>query len=182
MARKGGISGVALGFGALGFYLVYAGIRDVAFLPGLRSLLRGEQPESRSSGDPYQPDRGSGNRDLGEVDINPFGGPTANDNVSAGLVGNAKMAYSQFRQIYPNMTIHGRGSRPGPSDHPIGKALDLMTTQSMIANRIIQVFRTQPGAKYWIWNRQIASAERGWTPRPYNGYSPHTDHVHLSYY
>jgi tape measure domain-containing protein len=100
-----------------------------------------------------------------------------------GLVGFAKMAMGVFRGMFPGMTIGGwraRGSVPG-SDHPKGKALDLMTGSGAIASMIISVFRSMMGAKYWIWNRQIASAP-GWDPRAYSGPSPHTDHVHLSFF
>lgn len=102
---------------------------------------------------------------------------------AAGLVGFAASAFEQFRRMFPSMTIGGwraRGSVPG-SDHPKGKALDLMTGMGHVAAQIISLFLGQPGAKYWIWNRQIASAP-GWQPRAYSGPSPHTDHVHLSYY
>jgi hypothetical protein len=86
--------------------------------------------------------------------------------------------------MFPWMTIGGwrsRGSVPG-SDHPKGKALDLMTGSSAVANQIIGRFLGQAGAKYWIWNRQFASAATGWRARSYSGPSPHTDHVHLSYF
>jgi hypothetical protein len=81
------------------------------------------------------------------------------------------------------MTIGGwraHGSVPG-SDHPKGKALDLMTTSGAVAAIIISAFRSMLGAKYWIWNRQIASAP-DWRARPYHGPSPHEDHVHLSFF
>jgi hypothetical protein len=101
-----------------------------------------------------------------------------------GLVGFALDAFGQFRRMFPSMTIGGwraRGSVPG-SDHPKGKALDLMTTMGHVAAQIIGTFMGQPGRKYWIWNRQWAGTSTGWEPRPYRGPSPHTDHVHLSYY
>jgi tape measure domain-containing protein len=101
-----------------------------------------------------------------------------------GLVGFAANAFGFWRSMFPGMTIGGwraTGSVPG-SDHPKGKALDLMTTSSQVATQIISNFVTQPGAKYWIWNRQIAQASGGWRPHYYSGPSPHTDHVHLSYY
>jgi hypothetical protein len=101
-----------------------------------------------------------------------------------GLVGYASTAFQFFKDMFPGMTIGGwraTGSVPG-SDHPKGKALDLMTGSNAIAQRIISMFMDLPGKKYWIWNRQIATASGGWQPRPYSGPSPHTDHVHLSFY
>jgi hypothetical protein len=106
------------------------------------------------------------------------GGPSG----ALGLVGAALAALPAFRSAFPGMTIGGRAPRSTPSDHPEGKAMDLMTTSGAIASRIINMFMGQAGRKYWIWNRQIASATSGWIPRSYNGPSPHTDHVHLSYY
>jgi hypothetical protein len=103
---------------------------------------------------------------------------------ASGLVGFAAAHYGTWKQMFPWMTIGGwraRGSVPG-SDHPKGKALDLMTASGTVAHQIISRFLGQTGAKYWIWNRQFASAATGWRPRGYSGPSPHTDHVHLSYY
>ncbi len=82
------------------------------------------------------------------------------------------------------MTMYGLGERPDTpsSDHPLGKAIDLMTSDETSAQRIISVFRTQPGAKYWIWNRKKGALTSLWVPYTYTGPNPHTDHVHLSYY
>lgn len=33
--------------------------------------------------------------------------------------------------------------------------------------------------RYWIWNRQIYHVRDNWQPKPYNGPSPHTDHMHI---
>lgn len=120
-----------------------------------------------------------GKTDEHEAAMSGSGGGSAK-----GLVGNAAAAFRQFREMFPNMTIGGwraRGSVPG-SDHPKGKALDLMTGSNDTAQRIISTFMGQAGRKYWIWNRQIATQSGGWRPRSYHGPSPHTDHVHLSYY
>ena len=37
-----------------------------------------------------------------------------------------------------------------------------------------------PDAKYFIWNRQIASKTHGWTVRSFTGSDPHTSHMHVS--
>lgn len=52
-SRNAGISGIAVTFGALGLWFVYAGIRDINPVTGLGVLLRGEIPPSRSPGEPY---------------------------------------------------------------------------------------------------------------------------------
>jgi phage-related protein len=103
---------------------------------------------------------------------------------ATGLTAVTAAAKGLFHDMFPGMTIGGwraQGSVPG-SDHPKGKALDLMTGSESVAQQIISVFRQLAGAKYWIWNRAIATAESGWQPRRYSGPSPHTDHVHLSFY
>lgn len=46
MAR-GGISGLAVAVGSAGAFLVYAGIRNVPLLDGLRELARGQLPPAR---------------------------------------------------------------------------------------------------------------------------------------
>jgi len=112
----------------------------------------------------------------------PAAGPGGGS--ARGLVGYAAQYMPMWKSMFPWMTIGGwraRGSVPG-SDHPKGKALDLMTGSGAVANQIISTFLGQAGAKYWIWNRQFASAAGGWRPRGYSGPSPHTDHVHLSYF
>jgi hypothetical protein len=184
------VPGTALVFGILGGWFVYAGIRNVPLIDGLRELLRGDTPTPRETDDngvagSTWENRGSSapasSTLAGELGLSLFGVSGTEDATSRRLVGNAKRAYFAFRAAFPNMTIHGWGTRPNPTDHDDGLALDLMTTDDPTARKIILMFRSQPGAKYWIWNRQIASAERGWTPRPYSGPNPHTDHVHLSY-
>jgi phage-related protein len=109
--------------------------------------------------------------------------PGAGGGSAKGLVGWAAWYYPFWKALFPWMTIGGwraQGSVPG-SDHPKGKALDLMTSSGAVAQQIISNFLGQHGAKYWIWNRQFSSAP-GWGIRGYSGPSPHTDHVHLSYY
>lgn len=178
--RSAGVAGSAVLVGAAGLYLAYVGVRDVPFFAGLSELLRGTPPTSKQAHTPYIPK-------------NPTvsGGGTGKVSGAAGdsgiekLVGNAAAAYPAMRALAPGRIL-GWGLRPsGTSDHPRGKALDVMTGDPIVANQVISLFRSQPGARYWIWNRQIANREvDNWRPRPYNSPphpSPHTDHVHLSY-
>lgn len=179
MARRSlGISGTAVALGTAGLYLAYVGVKDVPFMDGLRSLLRQERPTPRQAHLPFTPQTVQGLTNIGASAVGIVG---KNDKGIDKLVGNARNAYPVFRQA-GDWQILGWGLRPsGTSDHPRGLALDIMTTSNDDAQRIIKIFRSLPGPKYWIWNRQIASAERGWTVRSYSGLSPHTDHVHLSF-
>lgn len=61
MAARGGISGIAVTIGAAGLYLVYAGIRDVPVVEGLRELARGRVP----AGKPPQTTQTVSSRDAG---------------------------------------------------------------------------------------------------------------------
>ena len=176
-----GVPGAAVLFGTAGLYLAYVGVKDVAFFDGLRSVLRKERPTSRTPGEPYDPqdtattgERGSGGRRLDD-------GAGSGD---LGLKGNAAKALPALRLYFGNLEMGGyraTGSVPD-SDHPKGLAIDIMTTDNNVAQRIIALFRTQPGAKYWIWNRKSAYQSSLWVTRNYTGPSPHTDHVHLSYF
>lgn len=180
MARRTvGVSGTALAIGTVGLYLAYVGVKDIPFMDGMRSLLRQEKPTPRAAHLPFTPQQVSG---LGNIGASAIGITGKNDKGIDKLVGNARNAYPVFRKL-GNWPILGWGLRPsGTSDHPRGLALDIMTTSNDDAQRIIKVFRSLPGAKYWIWNRQIANiAVDNWRVRSYAGLSPHTDHVHLSF-
>lgn len=176
--RNAGISGTALFLGTVSMYLVYVGVKDVPFFEGLRELFRTQRPTPRAEHAPYAPDLGSAAA-TGATAAEP--GP--NDRGIAELQGPARTAYSVFRRK-GNWTIYGFGLRPsGTSDHPRGLALDIMNPTEAEAQAIIATFRSLPGAKYWIWNRHIANAQvDNWRIRPYTGLSPHTDHVHLSFF
>ncbi len=74
------------------------------------------------------------------------------------------------------------GSVPG-SDHPKGLAIDVMTRDkgTMVAEWTIANAK-RLAVTYVIWNRRIYDTRngRGWVK--YDGPSPHTDHVHISFY
>lgn len=82
--------------------------------------------------------------------------------------------------------LYGMGSRG--SEHPTGRALDLMITGSAGGRRAgdfladyLWANRTRLKVKWIIWNRKIRSTSPGksgnWAS--YNGGNPHTDHVHV---
>jgi hypothetical protein len=74
-----------------------------------------------------------------------------------------------------------KGSVP-QSKHPDGLALDLMTTDKAVGDKIA-AYAIANASKFGIteviWWRRIWSPGRGW--RDYNGPSAHTDHVHLTF-
>lgn len=101
---------------------------------------------------------------------------------------NTSKAADYWGSKYGIKTVGGyreHGSVPG-SDHPKGRALDFMinniknghSTGDALANDIIKNYKAWD-VSYVIWNRYIWSPSRGW--RKYNGPSPHTDHVHVSF-
>lgn len=105
-----------------------------------------------------------------------------------GIAKDVASAADYWGSKYGIRTIYGLGpgSVPG-SDHPKGLALDFMINNlknghnigTSLANNLISSYR-QWNVKYIIWNRYIWQPGRGW--RRYHGPSPHTDHVHASFY
>lgn len=93
----------------------------------------------------------------------------------------ARNAAEEIARTFNIFTIGGyraTGSVPD-SDHPKGLAIDVMTTSGdAIANWAINN-ASRLGVKYVIWNRRIWQ-NGSWTT--YSGPSPHTDHVHISFY
>jgi hypothetical protein len=72
-------------------------------------------------------------------------------------------------------------------DIPEHRAIDIMLGTKFTkadADKLVHDLVTDPANRarllYVIFNRQIWSASRGWTVRPYEGTNPHTDHVHAS--
>lgn len=101
---------------------------------------------------------------------------------------NTAKAADYWGSRYGIKTVGGyrsKGSVPG-SDHPKGRALDFMinnikngkSTGDALANDVIRNYKAW-NVKYVIWNRYIWQPGRGW--KKYNGPSPHTDHVHVSF-
>ena len=175
--RSIGVAGSAALVGAAGLYLAYVGIKDVPFFEGLADIIRSKPPTPKRAHGAYVPKNpafGSGTAKSAA--------PAPGDSGIDRLVGNAAAAYPAIRAVAPGKII-GWGLRPsGTSDHPRGLAMDVMTGDNSAAQRIITVFRQQPGAKYWIWNRKIANRDvDNWRIRGYVGASPHTDHVHTSF-
>lgn len=104
------------------------------------------------------------------------------------ITSNTSSAADYWGSKYGIKTIGGyreHGSVPG-SDHPKGRALDFMINNmkngtnvgTALANDVIKNYKAW-NVKYVIWNRYIWTPNQGW--HRYNGPSPHTDHVHVSF-
>lgn len=77
------------------------------------------------------------------------------------------------------------GKNQKPSDHYTGGALDIGIKDPKIGDEISKRLMEEAkerNIKYIIWNNKIwnPSISNDW--RPYKGDSPHTDHVHVSFY
>jgi hypothetical protein len=176
MAAKG-IQGSALLIGSAGLYLVYAGVKDVPLIDGLRDLLRGKLPSPKAEHRPYAPKSPAQSEGVTTTG-------SAFPEGDYGLVGNALRGYHAIKPLLPAGTVlHGKAARPKnpDSDHPNGLALDIMTRDNALAQRIIAKFKTTPGAKYWIWNGRLGSITRLWLSYAYTKFGGHYDHVHLSW-
>ena len=107
-----------------------------------------------------------------------------------GLRPNAANGARVARQLGFAGTIHGIGQRRGPSDHPHGNAIDLMTHRNRAQGRqLAEHFRqnhAQLGVKYVIFEQMIASPRTGWQwrrmPDRGNPTANHMDHVHVSFH
>lgn len=117
-------------------------------------------------------------------------GPTS----SGGLAGNARAAQNFITQTFgiSNIGGFGGGSVSG-SDHPKGKALDVMignykSSQGIAqGNSVAQWFINNPaafGTKYIIWRDRIWQ-NGSWSayghPTMHNDTGQHRDHVHISF-
>jgi len=79
--------------------------------------------------------------------------------------------------------IGGYRSGADAQDHGLGLAIDVMTTlKGQAVADYAQANAKRLAITYIIWNRAIWDSRnnRGW--EPYRGSSPHTDHVHISFF
>jgi hypothetical protein len=172
-----GIQGSALLIGSAGLYLVYAGVKDVPLIDGLRDLLRGKLPTPKTEHSPYAPKSPAQSEGVTAVG-------SAFPEGDYGLAGNALRGYHVLKPLIPAGTVlHGRAARPSnpSSDHPRGYALDVMTKDNALAQRLISKFKTTRGAHYWIWNGRLGDFDRLWLSYAYTKFGGHYDHVHFSW-
>jgi len=179
MAARGGISGLAVTLAAAGGYLVYAGIRNVPLVEGLRELATGRLPQGR----PVAPTVVSFLR----------AGQVAPDTGAKAAAGAYKLGPVKPHVADAAREIGGRfgirtvyGWAPGLYDHPKGLALDFMVYADRAKGDQLASWVLANAGRlritYVIWYRRIwsvARAAEGW--RPYFGISSHTDHVHTSF-
>ena len=98
------------------------------------------------------------------------------------------------RKLFPGIgQIGGYGSRPGPSDHGSGNALDFMVPDSSVLGDNIAAWgikhRNDLRLKYIIWKKRIIGSRHGWGGwAPYTRYGnsknrtlQHYDHPHFSF-
>lgn len=116
----------------------------------------------------------------------------------SGLAENAKAAQEYIQKNFGIDNIGGwrASGSVAASDHPKGKALDVMVTPNhrspekvALGNKVADFFRTNPnafGTKYVIWRGQIDNMKgKGWEPYTHPSGSDdtlmHYDHVHISF-
>ncbi|PID96733.1 MAG: hypothetical protein CSA84_02850 [Actinomycetales bacterium] len=103
-----------------------------------------------------------------------------------GLRGNAIKAYSAVRSRFGITRIGGY--RPGPGDHGVGKAIDVMISNRAQGDAVAAYAianRHALGVKYVIWRQRIWLPHRGnWRGMEDRGSvsANHYDHVHISVY
>lgn len=139
-----------------------------------------------------------GGGSTGSTGSGPSANPTGNTGgprshgetgIPDGLRTNAANGARVVREMGFDGTIGGIGQRPGPSDHPDGNAIDVMTMDDTESGRdIAEHFRAnhdELGVKYVIYQQMIASPSSNWEWRPMEDRgSPtanHMDHVHISF-
>lgn len=195
MAQTRGISGLAVVLAATGGFLVYAGIRNVPLLAGLRELTSGQVPTPI----PVDPTDVTFTAPGVAAGVSAAPGATG----LAGLLGNVGLGGYSLGAVKPHVeqaayaigprfgirTVYGWA--PGQYDHPKGLALDFMVSDlpgdaakhKTIGDALAAFVLANAAAlrvSYVIWYRRSWNPKRG-TWAPYSGDSEHTDHVHVSF-
>jgi len=182
MASKGGISGLAVTVAAVGGFLVFAGIKDVPLLDGLREIISGKIPTGREQKRTAQ---------FPEGGVSGTSVPSDPGNYTLGAVQpHVRLALNEIGGAFGIKNIGG--FRAGDLDHGRGLAGDVMVDNAGGKAKGDQVAayayanRERLGLTYIIWWMRIASASRGWTWRAYSpitnsGDYRHEKHVHLSF-
>jgi len=184
---KGGISGLAVAVAAVGGYLVYAGVKDVPLIEGLREVIGGQTPTGRAQ--KRTAEFGSG----ASGGVSGTSVPADPGKYTLGVVQpHVRLAAAEIGGAF-NLDSIG-GFRAGPPDHGNGCALDCMTDkggkQNLTLNQQVAAYafahRERLGLTYIIHDMLIASASKGWVWRTYKpitntGDFRHVRHVHLSF-
>lgn len=134
----------------------------------------------------------SGGSSGGTTGTSGTGGPRSHGEhgIPDGLRENAANGARVVREeLGFDGTIGGIGQRSGPSDHPHGNAIDVMTMDDTeMGHKVAEHFRAnheELGVKYVIYQQRIASPSTNWEWRPMEDRgSPtanHMDHPHISF-
>lgn len=185
MPSKAGISGLSVAVAAIGGFLVYAGIRDVPLIDGLREIISGKTPTGKQQ---KQTAKFTSAVSTGGAEI-------AQGLASAYSLGavqpHVKQAANEIGPKFGIKTIYGWA--PGLFDHPRGLALDFMIdniTNGVSVGSSLAAYgianKERLGVTYIIYNMQIASSKQNWAWRPYvtsirTGDWQHKHHVHMSF-
>ncbi len=187
MAPKGGISGLAVAVAGVGGYLVYAGIRDVPLIDGLREIIAGQTPTGRP-----QKQTAVWGRAVGDAAADMAG--VMGSYALPGVQPHAQLALREIGGAYGIKTIGG--FRASDLDHGRGLAGDVMTDnvsgsgRNYALNQRVAAYgyahRDRLGLTYIIADMKIASASKGWVWRDYkpitnSGDFRHERHVHFSF-
>jgi SLT domain-containing protein len=102
-----------------------------------------------------------------------------------GVMNHVAWSGDEIQRIFGRMTIGGKAPRANASDHPLGLALDFMTTGS-VGDRIADHLynnAVQHALKYEIWKQRIRYPGGAWRGMADRGSitANHFDHVHASY-
>lgn len=189
MASKSGISGLAVSVAAVGGFLVYAGIRDVPLIEGLREIISGKTPTGREQ---KRTAVWSGGSTVGSVAADMAG--VLGSYALPGVQPHAQLALREIGGAFGIKTIGG--FRASNLDHGRGLAGDVMTDNvtgngiNTSLNQRVAAYgyahRERLGLTYIIADMKIASASKGWVWRTYNpitntGDFRHVRHVHFSF-
>lgn len=198
MAKGGGISGLAVATAAVGGYLVYAGIRDVPLIQGLREIISGKQPvgreQRRTAVFGVATDGVSGTSVPPESGVSGTSVPGDPGNYTLGAVQpHVRLALNELGGRFGIKTIGG--FRASDLDHGRGLAGDVMIDNipngTAVGHSLASYAlanRDRLGITYIIYQMRIVSANSNppWSWRAYTtivrtGDWQHVKHVHLSF-
>ncbi len=181
MASRGGISGLAVTVAAVGGFLVFAGIKDVPLIDGLREIISGKVPAGRAQTRTAQ---------FGASDgVSGTSVPSDPGNYSLGPVqAHVRLALNEIGGVFKLSSIGG--FRAGdPLNHGRGLAGDCMVNGKAQGDQVsayAYANRERLGITEIIWWMRITTALRNWVWRAYSpitnqGDYRHEKHVHLSF-
>lgn len=156
--------------------------------PGLESADKQPQFAQPDLGGLLQDVQAQSGSDIPSSSSGGFGGtPGKQGNYSLpGVKPYVLTAANELGGMFGIKSIGGVGNRPNASDHPGGKAIDLMTRTGGQLAAFAMANAKRLNIKYIIWNQHIWSvghANQGWRMMEDRGgdTANHKDHVHISF-